>query len=799
MRQAVVEEVAARALDLQVIAAVKGTGIAGSWAAGTVLAAFEDKKFRAEHVIRALEKRNQHVFADERPEAIHPAREARKLLTRRLQRAMAVQMDAAPRPELIKELIGEYRNRFREEQEQGVVEGCTVEEFEEIVERFIGLGAKELEIRAEEEKERGQEQMELEGRGEMSEMTGGESDRPVKRQRRERLEAMTDASGCESEVEAVVTQVVPSRETWTKWSAREMYEYFRERSGCDKSLGQNSAAAWDMDGAKVEALGSSARVLDEALLPGAARQAVDKVFTPLFATTWQARPGQATSFSVEVEASDGSTGTLKGAGATFDTKYGATTEKRFSSRQVAAQPALRDAWYGCFVMWLDGGQEHFGQITGGENKGAVKFFIQSVNVREKDVSWTIEEAVQGMQSYLDMVTVQQQNGTGKPLFQMMRDAAATGDGGQASPKTKLREEGMTIEKVLEDAANQSAMGNTFPLAFAGSGISSGEGLTVLLHAVNLGGREARKVVNSTVGQAIVARARYQLAMHLSFPSDDHIIYSAFGSRQLKNLACFNACEEGSEDEEPKKKFVWSEEGMEMESVSKDRRNSRSIRNYGENNFALYRWKTCLEAAHGVELSDRWYMQVVEMQDNIMANPSGMGEARPLKEIWKALWQDLPGKLSTAARQTQLAQEMGTEGHAGAFAGQTSLWLENWEMRKVEIIQLARTDYMQQIAALVAPNLAAAKGSDRLTPAELGKPKSPKKQSQGSGEESRPGLKRALIRFQFSTVEEAKKEYLSKTGNAKKCFWACSPLGRAVGGCQFDRCKFKATHPKSGQG
>ena len=91
----------------------------------------------------------------------------------------------------------------------------------------------------------------------------------------------------------------------------------------------------------------------------------------------------------------------------------------------------------------------------------------------------------------------------------------------------------------------------------------------------------------------------------------------------------------------------------------------------------------------------------------MANPSGMGEARPLKEIWKALWQDVPGKLSTAARQTQLAQEMGTPGHAGSYAGQVSLWLENWEMRKVEIIQGARTDYMQQLAALVVPSLAGA--------------------------------------------------------------------------------------------
>lgn len=172
-------------------------------------------------------------------------------------------MDAAPRPELIRELTREYRKRFEEEQEGVVVGGCTVEEFEEIVERFIGLGARELEMRAEEEREREQEQAEQEGRGEMSEMTsaGGESDRPAKRQRTERYEAMTDVSEGESEVEAVVTRVVPSREVWTKWSAKEVYRYFREHSGCERSLSLESESAWKMDGARVDALGSSERVL----------------------------------------------------------------------------------------------------------------------------------------------------------------------------------------------------------------------------------------------------------------------------------------------------------------------------------------------------------------------------------------------------------------------------------------------------------------------------------------------------------------------------------------------------------
>ena len=55
-----------------------------------------------------------------------------------------------------------------------------------------------------------------------------------------RYEAMTDASGGESEVEAVVTRVVPSREVWTKWSAEEVYRYFREHSGCERSLSLES-------------------------------------------------------------------------------------------------------------------------------------------------------------------------------------------------------------------------------------------------------------------------------------------------------------------------------------------------------------------------------------------------------------------------------------------------------------------------------------------------------------------------------------------------------------------------------
>ena len=47
-----------------------------------------------------------------------------------------------------------------------------------------------------------------------------------------------------------------------------------------------------------------------------------------------------TSFASTVTALDGSLGPLKGAGASFDTKYGATAEHNFSPKQVAVRMEL---------------------------------------------------------------------------------------------------------------------------------------------------------------------------------------------------------------------------------------------------------------------------------------------------------------------------------------------------------------------------------------------------------------------------------------------------------------------------
>ena len=77
-------------------------------------------------------------------------------------------------------------------------------------------------------------------------------------------------------------------------------------------------------------------------------------------------------------------------------------------------------------------------------------------------------------------------------------------------------------------------------------------------------------------------------MHKSFPTDEQIIYSMFGLRQLRNLSCFNACEGGSDENDTRKKFLWGEDAVKLQEERKDKRKSRHIRNYGENNFALYR-------------------------------------------------------------------------------------------------------------------------------------------------------------------------------------------------------------------
>ena len=48
---------------------------------------------------------------------------------------------------------------------------------------------------------------------------------------------------------------------------------------------------------------------------------------------------------------------------------------------------------------------------------------------------------------------------------------------------------------------------------------------------------------------------------------------------------------------------------------------------------------------------------------------------------------------------------------------------------------------------------------------------------------------ALKNASFGTLENAKGGFLRSGQNKQKCFWVCSKVGKALGGCEFKNCKF----------
>jgi hypothetical protein len=354
-----------------------------------------------------------------------------------------------------------------------------------------------------------------------------------------------------------------------------------------------------------------------------------------------------------------------------------------------------------------------------------------------------------------------------------------------------------------------AQGNKFPLSFSAKGLESGEDLRLVLLAVNGGGAGARTVADSEVGQHIIVTAREVLAKHGSVPSNLEIIYAAFASRQFKGLECFNVGKDGAESTPEVTTRIEIVDGrMEVVETHKDSRAKRFISTQEQNNFALLRWKSCLVAAHGEELATKWYMNMVRMQDDITVMEVPSNVIRPMRDIWAATWAEIPGKLSAAARKTERMQadekatrkvavetytgKCGYLGevmlHAGAEAGKVSMVLDKWHTKMDEICMMARLRWMTTLCGSVGKRELKT-GRLALDEMPTGS-KSKKKKSAGLTPTGK--ILEVLMDNNFEDLAAAKKAFVDGRGNKGKCFWACSKVGKQLGGCDFDKCKF--THP-----
>ena len=282
---------------------------------------------------------------------------------------------------------------------------------------------------------------------------------------------------------------------------------------------------------------------------------------------------------------------------------------------------------------------------------------------------------------------------------------------------------------------------------------------------------------------------------MSNPSDLDILYAVFGSRQLESLACFNVVTEDIPTTE--KHVVVTDSGMlRVTNKTPDKRVSNTISSKDQNNFALARWVACLRVVHGNALATQWYTSILKMQDDIMVQDTGTAVVPQLQAVWRAAWQELTLKLEGAARKVEIQQLQlaVTDVHAGEEAGKVQVQLEHWERRKIELVMEAKFQYMRQLSA-DSPGGACGK---KQTGKGGGSPKNKQQKQQkqtGNGQSAEDRtMTRLLKEHGFRTLDDAKKEFRDKTGNRKKCFWACSELGKALGGCTFEECRFLDSHP-----
>ena len=401
----------------------------------------------------------------------------------------------------------------------------------------------------------------------------------------------------DSEVEATVVSRPPARSVWQRWSAAEVLAHYANSTGLEETLTLKDQEEWQISGEILAQCSSGAEVAENCKLEGEKRERVAQVFNSFF-TTRGARFGSMT------ENSDGSQGKeLKQPAPTTDTKYGAVGGELFSAKQVAKNPEYRKFWHGALVFWLDSGDEQMGQVANSKITTSVQFNIAPVNAEAETQWWTVEQTVQGMESYNQFVRSQRAAGKEVNVFELLT-GVVNESSRRAGPKAAFKKEKRKIEDVLDDAASRLAEGCSRPLSFSAEGISSGEDLRVLLVAVNMGGGEIKKVVNSDVGQRIITRARDSLRKYGSAPSDNEIIQSVFGSRALTSPACFNVCK-GEDAGVPRmEQTIVLEEGgdVRVKDVHKDNQRSSKIMTIAQSNFALRRWLECLDVAHGETLA-----------------------------------------------------------------------------------------------------------------------------------------------------------------------------------------------------
>lgn len=203
----------------------------------------------------------------------------------------------------------------------------------------------------------------------------------------------------------------------------------------------------------------------------------------------------------------------------------------------------------------------------------------------------------------------------------------------------------------------------------------------------------------------------------------------------------------------------------------------------------------------------------------MAQNCASEAIRPVSEVWASVWKDLPGQLFRAARAAEA-----TGVHAGCSLAMIDIMPEQWALRRSELVMDLKLEWIQDLATKVDTVVGSSKNNARLSESDLNaiakrvvsmgggggaqgggsgnsngganKGKGGKRKRK-AGEQSAGGsseVSEALKAAGFKNLFAAKADWFGKDEvNRSRCWWACSPLGKELGGCTIADCKFKDTH------
>jgi hypothetical protein len=691
----------------------------------------------------------------------------------------------------------------------------TAEEMEAVIMQFVQLGEDEF-IRR--EKDRDAERSKKPRRGFSGNVTGAESGEESGVEGLGIGGAVTGAESSEGEEDMLVV-IGPERSLWRAWSAADLAKYVMGQStmaweavGAQTKL--DMLGSWKLDGSKLDNAtthGWPSHQLDLTAQMGIKDQLALDVAMPILRALVRGGAKKA-SFASSAKAHDGLGGDAEATGA-LSMKFG-RSGRDVSGADIKRYPSKRTAWHGLPVMWLernpaaaaDNGNgdpsplmlERVGVLTSSKNVNTAGcMFLRQPANRDIDDSWVdVDQAVAGLKTMQEYIDTRQGQGSAVDMLSLLSDVSdqesrvATTKGPKGERKKyELKE----IKEVLDEAAARGHETGDNPTAFTSSGIQSGTDQRTYLCAVNLGGKSLRNIAEHEAEAECLRLTRLRLLKFDCCPSNINIIEIQNFSLTMTNLGCLNPVKKElrmvSPDAKTKKTIIVQKDGqMEVEEVECDGRKQKSIVNKAMADFALRRCHDIWVLKHGKEYGNTRLLEFYKMFDDVMEKTVASDSIKPVAEIMTLAWEHMAGALLAATRRAQAA---GTMQHAGFELSTISAIPQDWAMHRAEIILECRLEWVDRRCSA-----GQGQGKDRKGGrGRIGDRDAPPKGGGNSGQSEVE--KAALEKHNFGSVDEAKRDFLKTEENRSKCWWACSPVGKMLGGCPFPDCKYASTHPKKG--